>query len=61
MIRTVLLALVAVCVTVPARAADPAALEFFEKQVRPVLVEKCVACHGEKAKGGLRLDTATAC
>src|SRR5215207_7027136 len=40
-----------------ARAADPAALEFFEKSVRPVLVEKCLACHAEKAKGGLRLDT----
>jgi len=39
-------------------AADPAAIEFFEKNVRPVLVEKCLACHGgEKAKGGLRLDT----
>ena len=41
-----------------ARGADPAALEFFEKQVRPVLVEKCLACHAaEKSKGGLRLDT----
>jgi hypothetical protein len=40
-----------------ARAADPAALEFFEKSVRPLLVEKCLSCHAEKAKGGLRLDT----
>src|SRR5688500_11970354 len=40
----------------PARAADPA-IEFFEKSVRPVLVEKCLSCHAEKAKGGLRLDT----
>jgi hypothetical protein len=32
--------------------------EFFEKQVRPLLLEKCVSCHGaEKQKGGLRLDT----
>ena len=32
--------------------------EFFEKSVRPVLVERCVGCHGPKAKkGGLRLDT----
>ena len=38
------------------RAADPA--EFFEKNVRPVLVEKCLSCHtGEKPKGGLRLDS----
>ncbi|WP_439620795.1 PSD1 and planctomycete cytochrome C domain-containing protein [Gemmata sp.] len=41
-----------------ARAADPAAVAFFEKSVRPVLVERCVGCHGaEKAKGELRLDT----
>ncbi len=31
--------------------------EFFEKRVRPVLVEHCYDCHGEKKqKGGLRLD-----
>src|SRR5689334_477210 len=40
------------------RAADPAAVEFFEKNVRPVLVEQCLACHdAKKAKGELRLDT----
>jgi len=50
----------------PARAAepaklDPAQLEFFEKNVRPVLVEHCLKCHGpEKQKGGLRLDSAAA-
>ncbi|MBM3981738.1 MAG: DUF1549 domain-containing protein [Planctomycetes bacterium] len=42
------------------RAADPAALDHFEKHVRPVLVEKCLNCHGEKAKGALRLDTRAA-
>jgi len=31
-------------------------LEFFEKKIRPVLVERCFKCHGSKAKGGLRLD-----
>ena len=37
---------------------DPAALAFFESRVRPILVERCQACHGaEKAKGGLRLDS----
>jgi hypothetical protein len=52
------LLLVVLTLSATARAADPAALEFFEKSVRPVLVEKCVSCHGtEKAKGGLRLDT----
>ena len=30
---------------------------FFESKVRPLLVEHCMECHGEKkAKGGLRLD-----
>ncbi len=32
-------------------------LEFFERKVRPILVERCYDCHGsEKQKGGLRLD-----
>jgi hypothetical protein len=58
MTRRAVLFLAALLVAPSARAADPAALELFEKSVRPVLVEKCVGCHGpEKAKGGLRLDT----
>ncbi|MDR3617934.1 MAG: PSD1 and planctomycete cytochrome C domain-containing protein [Paludisphaera borealis] len=37
---------------------DPAAVEFFEKRVRPILVERCLNCHGPtKQKGELRLDT----
>ena len=37
---------------------DPAQVEFFEKQVRPLFVEKCQECHGpDKQKGGLRLDS----
>lgn len=34
--------------------------EFFEKHIRPVLVDKCYQCHSaesKKAKGGLLLDT----
>ena len=32
--------------------------ESFEKQVRPLLLQHCVSCHGaEKQKAGLRLDT----
>ena len=34
-------------------------LEFFEKKIRPVLVERCYKCHSSesaKPKGGLRLD-----
>lgn len=40
-------------------AADQAGLEFFEKKIRPVLVEHCYVCHStgaKKLKGGLRLD-----
>src|SRR5436190_7822200 len=39
---------------------DPAGIEFFEKKIRPVLVERCHSCHSAgaaKLKGGLRLDT----
>lgn len=33
-------------------------LEFFEKQIRPVLVEHCVECHGDKKQqAGLRIDS----
>lgn len=36
-----------------------AQLDFFENKVRPLLVEKCISCHGEKKQmAGLRLDTA---
>jgi hypothetical protein len=44
-------------------AADPSPedIEFFEKQVRPVLVQSCFKCHGEtKQEGGLRLDSRAA-
>jgi hypothetical protein len=44
-----------------AAAADPSAVEFFEKSVRPLLVERCLGCHGAaKQKGGLRLDSRAA-
>lgn len=37
---------------------DPAAEEFFEKSVRPVLATRCFTCHGlEKQMRGLRLDS----
>src|SRR4051794_4289087 len=38
----------------------PEQLAFFEKKIRPVLVEHCSKCHAadaEKVKGGLLLDT----
>ncbi|MBE2283390.1 MAG: DUF1553 domain-containing protein [Prosthecobacter sp.] len=38
-------------------APDAESLKFFEKEVRPLLVEACQECHGaQKKKGGLRLD-----
>ena len=41
-----------------ATPADPASLEFFEKNVRPILAERCQTCHGEtKQKANLRLDS----
>ena len=41
--------------------ADPAAIEFFEKSVRPILATRCQGCHGPaKQKGGLRLDARAA-
>jgi mono/diheme cytochrome c family protein len=37
--------------------SDPAGVEFFEKEVRPILSARCHGCHGPaKQKGGLRLD-----
>ncbi|MCA9055878.1 MAG: DUF1549 domain-containing protein, partial [Planctomycetaceae bacterium] len=36
----------------------PADDDFFEKSVRPLLINRCYACHaGEKAGGGLSLET----
>src|SRR6516164_6516811 len=43
----------------PAVAAAPEGVEFFEKKIRPLLVENCYRCHGagKKVKGNLRLDS----
>src|SRR5262249_6781349 len=36
----------------------PEAVEFFETRIRPVLVERCLGCHGpKKQSSGLRLDS----
>ncbi|MDX2037635.1 MAG: DUF1553 domain-containing protein [Isosphaeraceae bacterium] len=43
--------------TASAVAADPSA-DRFEKKIRPLLVDRCISCHGpEKQRGGLRLDS----
>jgi Protein of unknown function (DUF1549)/Protein of unknown function (DUF1553)/Planctomycete cytochrome C/PA14 domain len=40
------------------QAFSPEQIQFFESQVRPVLVEQCLGCHGDKkVKAGLRLDS----
>lgn len=42
-------------------AIDREQADFFERRVRPVLVSKCLACHGErKQESGLRLDSRAA-
>ena len=46
-----------------APGADDAGIEYFEKQVRPMLVARCYECHSGKAKrleGKLRLDSLAA-
>ena len=48
--------------TVLFAATLPASDDFFERKIRPVLVEKCYSCHNSQLKsafGGLRLDTAS--
>src|SRR2546426_4365294 len=56
--RTATLALFGLSLCVRAAAPTPEQLEFFEKKIRPVLVESCYKCHsqGEKVKGGLLVD-----
>src|SRR6187402_2626117 len=42
-------------------AFPPEQIEFFEKQIRPILVEQCYKCHGpEKQKADLRVDSRAA-
>lgn len=41
------------------RPATPEQLDYFEKKVRPILVDRCYNCHSHafKGAGGLRVDT----
>ncbi|MGZ8921166.1 MAG: DUF1549 domain-containing protein, partial [Limisphaerales bacterium] len=61
---TVLRFLILLLATIALRAADhfsPPDIEFFEKEIRPLLINRCYECHGEeKQKGGLRLDSRAA-
>jgi hypothetical protein len=45
----------------PDNQFDPAAIEFFEKRIRPLLIENCFECHADdQHEGGLRLDSRAA-
>ena len=53
-------AVLMVCLTsAPASTTDPASLEFFEKEIRPLLANHCYECHSADTAtpfAGLRLD-----
>ena len=54
-------AALSLCAAAQAAASDP--VEFFEKEVRPVLARSCYGCHSSRAAtvfGELRLDSAAA-
>jgi len=64
--RLVLTVIALACARLAAQAAQdpsppapaPAARVDFEKQIVPILVERCIKCHGaEEQKGDLRLDS----
>src|SRR6266852_1507558 len=41
--------------------SDAGKVEFFERNIRPILANSCFSCHGpEKQKAGLRLDSRAA-
>ncbi len=57
---SLLVSFVAILSTLPAAAddSDPQELEFFEKTIRPLLVQRCYECHAaDEVNGGLLLDS----
>ncbi|HEY0981435.1 DUF1553 domain-containing protein [Schlesneria sp.] len=60
-VANVLLLLVLACtghVSTAAEPIDPGAEQHFQTKVKPLLVGRCVSCHGpDKQLGGLRLDS----
>jgi len=63
MLRTAAVFALVLPISASAREPDAKEIEFFEKKIRPVLVEQCFKCHSadaareKKLRGGLRLDT----
>lgn len=56
--RLFLLLIIFISVGLSARGITPAETEYFEKNVRPVLEDHCIKCHGaKKHKASLRLDS----
>jgi len=59
--RQLTLTLFAITTTAAFAAPTPEQVEFFEKKVRPILVEQCYSCHGpDKQKAELRVDSLAA-
>ncbi len=61
--RSIPLALVVLAFVAPTMVRaddDPASDDFFERRVRPVLIEHCAECHGaERQESDLRVDAST--
>src|SRR5688500_5010377 len=49
-ISSIFLAVASVSFTSAAESTDADGIEFFEKKIRPVLVEHCYKCHSSQAK-----------
>jgi hypothetical protein len=57
---SILLLMPLICVRVHSNAGADERVDFFEKRIRPILVEQCYPCHsaeGKSIEGGLRVDS----
>lgn len=61
LLAVVLVGAAPICAAEPAVQPSPEAVRFFESRVRPVLVDNCFKCHGDKKqRGNLRVDSRAA-